>query len=143
METRESFQQAVDNVKSASQHYCNGESSPFKALWSQANDVTIMGGWGSYEQSWAQVAPRLEWAAARFLEGKGTFETLAEGVDENIAYTVWIEHYDARVQGSDVVRPIALRVTHIYRREDGIWKIIHRHADAIMDKLETTALLRK
>jgi ketosteroid isomerase-like protein len=143
METREDFQQAIDNVKSASQHYCNGNATPFKDLWSHADDVTIMGGWGSYEHSWAQVAPRLEWAAARFLEGQGTFETLAEGVDENMGYTIWIEKYDARVQGSDTVRPIALRVTHIYRRENGIWKIIHRHADAIMEKLEAIALLKR
>jgi ketosteroid isomerase-like protein len=68
---------------------------------------------------------------------------LAEGVDENMGYTIWIEKYDAREQGSDTVRPIALRVTHIYRRENGAWKIIHRHADAIMDKLEATALLRQ
>jgi ketosteroid isomerase-like protein len=27
------------------------------------------------------------------------------------------------------VEPITLRVTHVYRREDGEWKIVHRHAD--------------
>jgi ketosteroid isomerase-like protein len=27
------------------------------------------------------------------------------------------------------VAPITLRVTHLYRREDGEWKIVHRHAD--------------
>ena len=27
--------------------------------------------------------------------------------------------------------PYTLRVTHVYRREDGEWKIVHRHADSI------------
>jgi ketosteroid isomerase-like protein len=27
------------------------------------------------------------------------------------------------------VAPLTLRVTHLYRREDGEWKIVHRHAD--------------
>ena len=28
------------------------------------------------------------------------------------------------------VAPLTLGVTHLYRREDGEWKIVHRHADA-------------
>jgi ketosteroid isomerase-like protein len=28
------------------------------------------------------------------------------------------------------VEPYTLRVTHIYRRENGVWKIVHRHGDA-------------
>ena len=27
------------------------------------------------------------------------------------------------------VEPITVRVTHVYRREDGEWKIVHRHGD--------------
>jgi ketosteroid isomerase-like protein len=29
------------------------------------------------------------------------------------------------------VEPWTLRVTHVYRREDGEWKIVHRHADHV------------
>ena len=143
METQQDFQQAVNSVKSASQDFCNGDAESFKALWSHADNVTIMGGWGSFEHSWAQVGPRLDWAAARFIEGKGEFETIAEGADESVGYTIWIERYEARVQGSDTILPVALRVTHIYRREAGAWKIIHRHADPIMDKLPVAALVRQ
>jgi ketosteroid isomerase-like protein len=139
--TQEDFQKAINEIQSATQRFCNGDANPIKACWSHTDDATMMGGWGLYEQTWDQVGPRLEWAAARFLEGKGSFETLAFGQDGNLGYSVWLEKYDAKVQGSDTVRPLALRVTQIYRREGGAWKIIHRHADAIMEKLEATAIL--
>jgi ketosteroid isomerase-like protein len=44
---------------------------------------------------------------------------------------VEIEHYQAKVGGSDEVTPVSLRCTTIFRREDDGWKIVHRHADPI------------
>jgi hypothetical protein len=38
---------------------------------------------------------------------------------------------------------MVLRVTHLYRREDGSWKIFHRHADAISEKIEAKAVLQR
>ena len=29
------------------------------------------------------------------------------------------------------VEPYTLRVTQVYRREDGQWKVVHRHGDQI------------
>jgi ketosteroid isomerase-like protein len=29
------------------------------------------------------------------------------------------------------VKPNTLRVTHVYRRENGEWKIVHRHGDHV------------
>ena len=37
----------------------------------------------------------------------------------------------AKVEGRDDVTPIAVRVTMIFRPEDGEWKVVHRHADPI------------
>ncbi len=141
LDTKNDFQQTIESLNATTQQFCSGNAEPTKALWSNSSDATIMGGWGSYESSWDDVARRIEWAAERFLEGTVTFQTIAQGEDGNLGYTVGIERYKARVQGSDTLRPFALRVTHIYRREGGSWKIIHRHADATMEKTEATALL--
>ena len=51
------------------------------------------------------------------------------GVSGDLAYTVGFEHTSVSVDGVPV-EPYTLRVTHIYRREDGEWKIVHRHGDA-------------
>jgi ketosteroid isomerase-like protein len=56
------------------------------------------------------------------------WETLASGVDGNFAYTVAVERYTASADGAAPV-PTELRATHVYRREDGHWRAVHRHAD--------------
>jgi ketosteroid isomerase-like protein len=88
------------------------------------------------------VQARLDWAAARWRRGHTDFDLLAVGESGVLAYTIWIEKGDARMQGIDEFRPIALRVTHLYRREGGGWKVIHRHADALMQKIAATAVLQ-
>jgi hypothetical protein len=48
-----------------------------------------------------------------------------------LAYLVEIERFEAKVAGADEITPIALRVTSIFGREDGAWRLLHRHADPI------------
>ena len=38
------------------------------------------------------------------------------------------EHAEVSIDGRGK-RTMKIRVTHIYRREDGEWKIVHRHGD--------------
>jgi len=33
--------------------------------------------------------------------------------------------------GAEEMTPVSLRATTIFRREEGEWKIVHRHADPI------------
>jgi ketosteroid isomerase-like protein len=56
------------------------------------------------------------------------FELIAAGASGDLAYTVGFERNAQSTDGGPV-RPNVLRVTHVYRRENGEWKIVHRHAD--------------
>ena len=58
-------------------------------------------------------------------------ENLATGMGSDLAYTVEIESYRARVGGADEMAQVSIRVTSIFRREEGVWKLVHRHADPI------------
>ncbi|MEV0289491.1 nuclear transport factor 2 family protein [Kribbella sp. NPDC050820] len=58
-----------------------------------------------------------------------THEVISADVSGDLAYTVGYEHTAASVQGEP--RRYTLRVTQLYRREDGEWKVFHRHADAL------------
>ncbi len=139
----DNFRQAFEQVVAATQQFYAGDSAPFKALWSRGDDVTIFGGWGAYERGWEQVDKRLDWAASRFREGRGTVEPLGMSESGDLAYAVYLEKSEVQVEGQEARQPMVLRVTHIYRREDGVWKIIHRHADAVAQKVEPTAVLQR
>jgi ketosteroid isomerase-like protein len=75
------------------------------------------------------VSQTFHWLASRFSDcTTQSFDLLAAGVSGDLAYTVGFEH--AAHSRDDVPEgPYTLRVTHIYRREDGEWKIVHRHGD--------------
>ena len=137
------FQHTLDQMEAALSQFVMGNPTPYQACWSQAEDVSIFGGWGAYERGWEQVGSRLDWAASRFRGGILTFERLAQGMSGDLAYNVWLEKNVARVVGQEDRGPVVLLVTHLYRREEGSWKVIHRHADAIIEKIEATAVLQR
>jgi ketosteroid isomerase-like protein len=135
------FADTVRDVTAAAESFINGDPEPYKAHWSRTEDVTIFGGFGSGERGWHQVGPRLDWAAARFQSGELSCEPLAAGHSGDLGYAVGIERGHATVVGRDEPGELALRVTHLFRRESGQWKLIHRHADAITAVLAPDELL--
>jgi ketosteroid isomerase-like protein len=143
MEISNELQQFLHQMQRAIDHFVAGDPGPYQVCWSTTDDVTIMGAWGAYEQGWELVGPRLEWAAARFRGGHIDFEPLALAMSGDLAYTIWIERGQVRVGERDELSPMVLRVTHLFRREEGNWKLIHRHADAISEKIEATAILQR
>ena len=58
----------------------------------------------------------------------GTAHHEVLGYSGDLAYTVGFERGVVRVDGSEAVAMV-LRVTHVLRRLDGNWRIVHRHAD--------------
>jgi hypothetical protein len=71
-------------------------------------------------------------AATNFRDGKATgFERISEYATADLGYIIEIERVQSKVGGVDTLVPIALRTTTIFRREDGAWRIVLRHADPI------------
>ncbi len=74
----------------------------------------------------------MERAASQFRDGEFLgWEIIEKHVTPKLAYVLAIERAKAKVGGSEDITPFALRVTMIFRPEDGTWKIVHRHADPI------------
>lgn len=137
----EDFRAAVAEVGRAASHFVGGDAQPYRSCWSQGEDVTLFGAWGAYERGWHEVGPRLDWAAARFAAGRTDQKVLTMGASGDLGYTVSLERGQAQVAGEAAAAPMLLRVTHVYRRVDGAWKLVHRHADAITDKTAPAAVL--
>jgi ketosteroid isomerase-like protein len=124
--------------------FINGDASLWNRHASQRDDATIMGGFGGYEQG-KDVGPRYTWAAAQFRPSGAVLkvEHLASAISGDLAYTVTIERSQALVAGQSAPMPMALRVSHVFRKEDGRWRLLHRHADHLVEKTMPDAVLRK
>jgi ketosteroid isomerase-like protein len=109
-----------------------GSPQGYKKVYSHRDDVTLANPFGPPVRGWDEVAQTLERAASHYRDGEATgFENVAKYVSDELAYTVEMERCKAKVEGRDDVTPIAVRVTTIFRPEDGEWKMVHRHADPI------------
>jgi len=107
----------------------NGDPTPRLAMWSTKDPVTLFGAAGPNKSGWDEVSRTFRWVASRFSNCTAyRFELVAAGISGDLAYTVGYEHTSVSVDGVPV-EPYTLRVTHVYRREDGEWRIVHRHGD--------------
>jgi ketosteroid isomerase-like protein len=108
----------------------NGDPAPRMQLWSTREPVTLFGAVTS-KSGWEEVSRVFRWLGSRFSDCTGfRFELVAAGVSGDLAYTVGFEHTSVSMDGVPV-EPYTLRVTHVYRREDGEWRIVHRHGDPV------------
>lgn len=129
MEEVETFLAAVmPRLTEADRALHNGDAGPRIALWSRTDPVTLFGAAVS-KSGQSEMAPLFEWLASRFSDCEEyEYEVMAAGTSGDLAYVAGIEHTTASVDGAAPMS-YALRVTTLFRREDGEWKIIHRHAD--------------
>ncbi|MBE4717224.1 nuclear transport factor 2 family protein [Pseudarthrobacter sp. AB1] len=109
----------------------NGDSNPRRALWSRREPVSVLGAWRNAHGQ--QELDELFTALAKSFSDctSYAFEVLAYDVVGNMAYTAGLEHTSTSVDGA--ARTYSLRATQVYRREDGEWKVAHRHADTVTE----------
>jgi ketosteroid isomerase-like protein len=107
----------------------DGDPAPRLAMWSRAEPLTLFGAAVS-AQGWTDIAATFEWLG-RSMSACTSYENevIAAGASGELAYTVAIEHTSASINGEPL--RYELRVTTVFRREDGEWKVVHRHGDPL------------
>jgi ketosteroid isomerase-like protein len=110
-----------------------GDVEPRLALWSRHDPVSLLGAWGPNQTGWPALERTFRWVAERL--GSTTFrdfrfdvEVAEVSPDGQMAYTVGYERFN-EILADGGQKPWTVRVTHAYRRENGEWKIVHRHGD--------------
>lgn len=126
-EVEQFLAEVLPKQRAAEKAIHEGDVEPRLALWSHVDPVTVYGARLS-GTGWAAVEPLFREVASWFRDSTAyDFEMVAAGASGDLAYTVGYEHNRVTVHGKPGV--YTLRVTHIYRREAGEWRIVHRHAD--------------
>ena len=107
MNPSDDLRSIMDKAVAALSHLVSGDPKPYEALWSQREDVTVLGGFGGYALGWDEVKKNTDWAASRFGGTKGFgVKMLANGTSGDLGYAVWIEHGEVRVQGREDYMPV-------------------------------------
>jgi ketosteroid isomerase-like protein len=127
MSTENEVRKASEQFYSALNHMLNGDAAPLADIWSHSAVVTTMHPFGGLQVGWDKVRKSLEQMAGLASEGQATLRDQTIQVAGDMAYELGIEHGQAKVAGQQL--PIEHRVTNIYRREAGGWKIVHHHTD--------------
>jgi ketosteroid isomerase-like protein len=124
--------EVVEQYHLAIGEFMKGNPEPAKKLFSHREDVTLANPRGVVAHGWKQVAEAMERAAASRRDGEAIgFEVVEKYVTPELAYVVEVERLKGKFGGGEDIIPYDLRVTMIFRPEDGVWKVVHRHADQI------------
>jgi ketosteroid isomerase-like protein len=124
--------QVIEQDHRASDAFHKGDPEPKKRLFSRRDDATLANPLGLTARGWSEVEKTMEYAASRYRDGEPIrFERISEYATADLAYMVELERSRTKVGGADEMAQVSLRVTTIFRREDGTWKIVHRHADPL------------
>jgi ketosteroid isomerase-like protein len=130
MATTTDFDEFLNARRAAAEAYTNGDSQLLDAIVTRNGAATFHSPRGDTVAGADAVATRYDSDAASFVPGgESSLEVLQKSASGDLAFWTGFQHATVRLRGRD--QPIAthIRVTEVFRRNNGQWKLIHRHAD--------------
>ena len=135
---------AADEVRNASRRFytalnrmANGDASQMADAWSHGPEVSAQHPIEGREIGWEAVKPSFEQFAQIATDGNIDLKEQLIHVDGDVAYELGVEQGECKLGGHPVA--IKHRVTNIYRREGGGWRMIHHHSDTSPAMLQVLA----
>lgn len=125
----EDFMAERDRISAA---YSSGDADSLDTIVATTGAATFFPPPGGTVSGAENVRQRYRKDASAFSAGaKNRLDILDSGASGELAFWTGVQHFEGRLQGRDV--RLKLRVTEIFRLEDGGWKLVHRHADPAAD----------
>lgn len=135
---------AIERSHRALASILRGDSSGYKELFSHQDDITLGNPFGPYSRGRKNVEATLDGAAGHYRDGEVTgVELVATYATSDLSCVVEVERGRAKVGGNSEVAPLAVRVTSVFRREQGEWRLVHRHADPITTPRPAASVVTK
>ena len=126
-DTSELIEWTQSRLREAETALHNGDAEPRLALWSEREPVSVLGAWRSATGQ-EEVRGLFRGLAGTFSDCTShVYELVSAEVIGDMAFTSGYERTEATINGER--RRYVLRVTQVYRREDGEWRVAHRHGD--------------
>jgi ketosteroid isomerase-like protein len=128
--TTPDLDELVARVREATSAFIGGDMQRYFELVDHADDFTLMGPFGgeTRRESEREQIAELE---AFFKGGEATLEVVQTYASGDLAVLVVVEHQHGEV-GDRPPQDWSLRVTLVFRREGSRWRLVHRHADALV-----------
>ena len=140
MSSEEEVRKASQQFYSALSRMASGTTGAMTDVWAHGNAVTAMHPIGGRQVGWQQVGDSFDQVAQIASKGHVKLDDQFIQVNGDLAYELGVERGEATLAGQHV--PFNHRVTNIYRREGGTWKIVHHHTDLSPAMLELLARLQ-
>ena len=121
----ETFMAARIDAASA---YVRGDGEAVCTLSTDKEPATFFGPDGKLVQGAGSVIESYRNGAKRFGNGgESRLEILQQAADGHVGYWAGLQHAVVEIDGK--ATPMTLRITELFRKEDGKWKLVHRQAD--------------
>jgi ketosteroid isomerase-like protein len=138
------LEQVIDRCHEELLALLHGDAAGWRDLFSQRGDVKLGNPFGPSARGIDEVMATAQAAADRYRDGEiVAFERVGTYWGENLARIAEVERFRAKVGGSERAAEVALRVTSTFRLEDGVWKLVHRHADPITTPQSADSVIRR
>lgn len=129
------FREFMRIREQAASAYVEGDGGPVDALATDTAPASFFGPDGSAVTEPAAIHEAFRTGARMFAPGgESRLEVLDARADGDVGYWCGIQHATVRSASDGSAVEMALRITEVFRREDGVWRLVHRHADPLRPK---------